>query len=138
MMAEPWQALRLLLAILLTLMALTYQARKKTFLSVQEVTAIENYAKDSLQWITDQYNKESDDKYHFRIFRVLKVQQRITDHLEYHLNVEMQRTTCQKPETTNCVPQEGELHKQVNCFFSVFAIPWFEQYKILNKTCSSD
>ncbi|XP_033041209.1 cystatin-11 isoform X2 [Trachypithecus francoisi] len=103
MMAEPWQALRLLLAILLTLMALTYQARKKTFLSVEEVTAIENYAKDSLQWITDQYNKESDDKYHFRIFQVLKVQQR-----------------------------------QVNCFFSVFAIPWFEQYKILNKTCSSD
>ncbi|XP_017715582.1 PREDICTED: cystatin-11 isoform X2 [Rhinopithecus bieti] len=103
MMAEPWQALRLLLAILLTLMALTYQARKKTFLSVQEVTAIENYAKDSLQWITNQYNKESDDKYHFRIFRVLKVQKR-----------------------------------QVNCFFSVFAIPWVEQYKILNKTCSSD
>ncbi|XP_011748117.1 cystatin-11 isoform X2 [Macaca nemestrina] len=103
MMAEPWQALRLLLAILLTLMTLTYQARKKTFLSVQEVTAIENYAKDTLQWITDQYNKESDDKYHFRIFRVLKVEKR-----------------------------------QVNCFFSVFAIPWFEQYKILNKTCSSD
>lgn len=35
----------------------------------------------------------------------------VTDHLEYHLNVEMQRTTCQKPETMNCVPQEGELHK---------------------------
>uniref|UniRef100_A0A2K5S5P9 Cystatin-11 n=2 Tax=Cebus imitator TaxID=2715852 RepID=A0A2K5S5P9_CEBIM len=137
-MAELWQALRLRLVVLLTLMALTYQARKKTFLSVHEVTATEDYAKDSLQWITDQYNKESDDKYHFRIFRVLKIQKRITDHMEYHLNVEMQRTTCQKPETTNCVPQEGELYKQVNCFFSVFANPWFEQYKILNKNCSSD
>ncbi|PNJ55606.1 cystatin-11 isoform X2 [Pongo pygmaeus] len=103
MMAEPWQALQLLLAILLTLMALPYQARKKTFLSVREVTAVENHAKDSLQWITDQYNKESDDKYRFRIFRVLKVQR-----------------------------------QQVNCFFSVFAVPWFEQYKILNKSCSSD
>uniref|UniRef100_A0A2K5S5N4 Cystatin 11 n=1 Tax=Cebus imitator TaxID=2715852 RepID=A0A2K5S5N4_CEBIM len=102
-MAELWQALRLRLVVLLTLMALTYQARKKTFLSVHEVTATEDYAKDSLQWITDQYNKESDDKYHFRIFRVLKIQKR-----------------------------------QVNCFFSVFANPWFEQYKILNKNCSSD
>uniref|UniRef100_A0A2K5C6X1 Cystatin 11 n=1 Tax=Aotus nancymaae TaxID=37293 RepID=A0A2K5C6X1_AOTNA len=109
-MAELWQALRLWLAILLTLMALTYQARKKTFLSVQEVTAIESYAKNSLQWITDQYNKDSDDEYHFRIF-VLKIQKWVTDHLECHLNVEMQQTTCQKPETTNCVPQEGELYK---------------------------
>nr|XP_037852373.1 cystatin-11-like [Chlorocebus sabaeus] len=78
MMAEPWQALSLLLAILLTLMTLTYQARKKTFLSVHEVTAVENHAKDTLQWITDQYNKESDDKYHFRIFRVLRVQKRVS------------------------------------------------------------
>lgn len=78
MMAEPWQALSLLLAILLTLMTFTYQARKKTFLSVHEVTAVENHAKDTLQWITDQYNKESDDKYHFRIFRVLRVQKRVS------------------------------------------------------------
>lgn len=35
----------------------------------------------------------------------------ITDHMEFHVNMEMRRTTCQKLETTNCSFQEGELYK---------------------------
>lgn len=35
----------------------------------------------------------------------------VTDHLEYHLNLEMRRTTCQRLETENCTFQEGELYK---------------------------
>ncbi|XP_069351837.1 cystatin-11 [Eulemur rufifrons] len=134
-MARPWQAPRPLLPILVTLVALTYQAGKKTFISIEEVPAESKSVKDTLQFVMDEYNKESDDKYNFRIFRVLKIQKQVTDHMEYHFNLDIRRTTCLKLETTNCAPQEGELHKQIMCNFSVFAIPWFEKYKIKKKKC---
>lgn len=35
----------------------------------------------------------------------------VTDHMEYHMNLEMRRTTCQRLETENCTFQEGELYK---------------------------
>ncbi|XP_008582912.1 PREDICTED: cystatin-11 [Galeopterus variegatus] len=110
-MARPWKAPQLLLAILVALMAHTYQTRKKTFILVQEVSAVEAYVPDTLQFVTDEYNRESDDEYNFRILRVLKILKKITDHLEYHIDVEMQRTTCKKLETKDCVLQKGELYK---------------------------
>ncbi|XP_004405167.1 PREDICTED: cystatin-11 [Odobenus rosmarus divergens] len=135
-MARLWQALRLLLVILVALMALTYQEKRKTFLSVREVPASEPYVIATMQYVINDFNKKSNDKYNFRIVRVLKVKQQITDHMEYRVNMEMRRTTCQKLETTNCSFQEGELYKQIECFYSVFVVPWFEKYKILNKNCT--
>ncbi|XP_058418150.1 cystatin-11 isoform X1 [Diceros bicornis minor] len=137
MMAGSWQAPRLLLAILAALVAFTFQTRRKTFMSVQEVPVSEPYVIATMRFVTNEFNKESDDKYSFRIVRVLKVQKRVTDHMEYHVNLEMRRTTCQKLETENCTLQEGELYKQIECFYSVFVVPWFEKYKILNKNCTN-
>uniref|UniRef100_A0A8C0LUW6 Cystatin-11 n=1 Tax=Canis lupus dingo TaxID=286419 RepID=A0A8C0LUW6_CANLU len=137
-MAEFWQAPQLLLAIFMALVAHTYQVRKKTFLSVGEVSASDPYVTTTMQYLSDDFNKKSNDKYNFRIVRLLKVQKQITDHMEFHVNMEMRRTTCQKLETTNCSFQEGELYKQIECFYSVFVVPWFEKYKILNKNCTDD
>ncbi|XP_006743003.1 cystatin-11 [Leptonychotes weddellii] len=135
-MARLWQAPQLLLVILVALMALTYQEKRKTFLSVREVPASEPYVIATMQYVINDFNKKSNDKYNFRIVRVLKAEKRITDHMEYHVNMEMRRTTCQKLETSNCSFQEGELYKQIECFYSVFVVPWFEKYKILNKNCT--
>ncbi|XP_025732757.1 cystatin-11 [Callorhinus ursinus] len=135
-MARLWQAPRLLLVILVALMALTYQEKRKTFLSVRKVPASEPYVIATMQYVINDFNKKSNDKYNFRIVRVLKVEQQITDHMEYRVNMEMRRTTCQKLETTNCSFQEGELYKQIECFYSVFVVPWFEKYKILKKNCT--
>ncbi|XP_070444828.1 cystatin-11 [Equus przewalskii] len=137
MMGRPWQAPRLLLAILVALVAFTCRARKKTFFSVQEVPSSESYVIATMQFVTEEFNKESDDKYSFRIVRMLKVQKWITDHMEYHVNLEMRRTTCQKLETENCTFQEGELYKQIDCFYTVYVVPWFEKYKILTKNCTN-
>ncbi|XP_025858070.1 cystatin-11 [Vulpes vulpes] len=137
-MARFWQAPQLLLAIFMALVAHTYQVRKKTFLSVGEVSASDPYVTTTMQYLSDDFNKKSNDKYNFRIVRLLKVQKQITDHMEFHVNMEMRRTTCQKLETTNCSFQEGELYKQIECFYSVFVVPWFEKYKILNKNCTND
>ncbi|KAF3824602.1 cystatin-11 [Mirounga angustirostris] len=135
-MARLWQAPQLLLVILVALMALTYQEKKKTFLSVREVPASEPYVTATMQYVINDFNKKSNDKYNFRIVRVLKAEKRITDHMEYRVNMEMRRTTCQKLETSNCSFQEGELYKQIECFYAVFVVPWFEKYKILNKNCT--
>ncbi|XP_038288772.1 cystatin-11 isoform X1 [Canis lupus baileyi] len=137
-MARFWQAPQLLLAIFMALVAHTYQVRKKTFLSVGEVSASDPYVTTTMQYLSDDFNKKNNDKYNFRIVRLLKVQKQITDHMEFHVNMEMRRTTCQKLETTNCSFQEGELYKQIECFYSVFVVPWFEKYKILNKNCTDD
>ncbi|ELK35137.1 PREDICTED: cystatin-11 [Myotis davidii] len=136
-MARPRQAPQLLLAILVALVAIAYQERKKTFISVQEVPASEAFVVTTLEYVTSEFNQESDDKYNFRIVRVLKVKQLITDHMEYHVNFEMRRTTCPRLEANNCSFQEGELYKQIQCFYSVFVVPWFEKYKILRKNCTN-
>ncbi|XP_036101822.1 cystatin-11 [Molossus molossus] len=136
-MARSWQAPQLLLAILVALVALTYQFRRKTFISIKEVPASEAYVIATMQFVTNEFNRESDDKYNFRIVRVMKVKKLVTDHMEYHVNFEMRRTTCQRLETKNCTFQEGELYKQIECFYSVFVVPWFEKYRILHKNCTN-
>lgn len=80
-MARPWQVSQILLVILVALVALTYQARKKTFISVQEVPASETYVIATMQFVTNEFNKKSDDKYSFRIVRVLKVKKLVSGFL---------------------------------------------------------
>ncbi|VCW78892.1 unnamed protein product [Gulo gulo] len=93
-MARLWQVPQLLLAILVSLMALTYQEKRKTFLSVEEVPVSESYVAATMQYVINDFNEKSDNKYSFQIVRVLKVQKQITDHMEYHVNVEVRQTTC--------------------------------------------
>ncbi|XP_065749629.1 cystatin-11 [Phocoena phocoena] len=135
MMARTQQGPRLLLAIMGALVALTYQARRKTFIMVYEVPVSDPVVVTTLDFVTKNFNKKSEDPYNFRIVRVLKVLKRVTDHMEYRINLEMRRTTCLKMEVNNCSFQEGELYKKIDCFFSVFVIPWFGKYKVLAQNC---
>ncbi|CAH6787750.1 cystatin-11 [Phodopus roborovskii] len=134
MMARFWKASQLLLAILVTF---SYQQKRKTFISVQEVNALEPFVPETLEYVTDAYNKESEDVYNFRILRILKIEKQVTDHMEFHIRVEMRRTTCFKTEKSTCDFQEGALYKQIQCYFSVYVIPWIEKYKILKKNCTN-
>lgn len=77
-MARFWQAPQLLLAIFMALVAHTYQVRKKTFLSVGEVSASDPYVTTTMQYLSDDFNKKSNDKYNFRIVRLLKVQKQVS------------------------------------------------------------
>ncbi|XP_008824670.1 cystatin-11-like, partial [Nannospalax galili] len=111
MMNRPWKVLYLLWAVLVALMAFSYQKRKTTFIKVEEVNAVETLVKKALQYVTDAYNEKSEDMYNFRILRILKIEKQVTDHIEYHISVDMQRTTCLKNETSSCEIQEGALYK---------------------------
>uniref|UniRef100_A0A8C3X4V2 Cystatin 11 n=1 Tax=Catagonus wagneri TaxID=51154 RepID=A0A8C3X4V2_9CETA len=136
-MASPRRGPQLLLAIVGALVALTYQTNRKSFIYVQELPMTEPFLVTALDFASKEFNKKSEDKYNFRIVRVLKALQVLTDHMEYRLNLEMRRTVCPKGERNNCTFQEGELYKKIDCFFSVFAIPWFEKYKILTQNCTN-
>jgi cystatin-11 len=103
-MGRHWQAPHLLLAILVALVSFTYQARRKTFIRVQEENAVETQVKDTLQYATDMYNKDSDDKYNFRILRILKIEKQVSGWLLSSL-----LTTPLHPETTGA-PEKVPLH----------------------------
>ncbi|XP_007457747.1 PREDICTED: cystatin-11 [Lipotes vexillifer] len=135
-MDRTQQGPRLLLVIMGALVALTYQTRRKTFISVHEVPVSDPVVVTTLDFVTKDFNKKSEDMYNFRIVRVLKVLKRLTDHMEYRINLEMRRTICPKMEVNNCSFQEGELYKKIDCFFSVSVIPWFEKYKVLAQNCT--
>ncbi|ELR61260.1 hypothetical protein E5288_WYG001705 [Bos mutus] len=137
MMARPWQGPRLLLAIVGALVALSYQSKRKTFILVYEVPVSDPVVVTTTDFLTTDFNKKNKDLYNFRIVRVLKAVKRLTDHLEYQVNLEMRRTTCLKSELTNCSFQEGKLYKKIDCYFSVFVIPWFEKYKVLAQNCTN-
>lgn len=77
-MARSRQAPQLLLAILVTLVAIAYQERKNTFISVQEVPVSGAYVVTTLEYVTSKFNQESDDKYNFRIVRVLKIKKLVS------------------------------------------------------------
>ncbi|XP_034352554.1 cystatin-11 [Arvicanthis niloticus] len=133
---RSWKATRFLLAILVALVAFSYQQKRKTFIRVHEVNASHSSVKKTLEYVTDQYNKKSEDLYNFRILRILKIEEQMTNHMEYHITVEMQRTTCFKTENSLCDVQQGELHKQIRCYFSVYVNPWLEVFKMLKKNCT--
>ncbi|XP_052037471.1 cystatin-11 [Apodemus sylvaticus] len=137
MTAVAWKATRLLLTILVALVAFSYQVKRKTFIRIEEVNALEASVKDTLEYVTDEYNKKSEDLYNFRILRILKIVKQMTNHMEYHITVEMQRTVCLKTETSLCDIQKGELHKKIQCYFSVYVIPWLEVFKMLKKNCTN-
>ncbi|EPY81993.1 cystatin-11 [Camelus ferus] len=75
-MARAPQGPRLLLAIVGALVALTYQTRRKTFISVREVPASASVVVTTLDYVTKEFNKKSEDKYNFRVVRVPKVVQK--------------------------------------------------------------
>ncbi|XP_050015568.1 cystatin-11 [Alexandromys fortis] len=137
MMARPWKAPQLLVAILVALVAFSCQQKRKTYISVFKMSALDSSAQSTLKYVTEEYNKKSDDLYNFRIIRILDIESQVTDHMELHITVEMRRTTCFKTEKSTCDVQEGELYKQIRCYFSVYTMPWLERYKILRKNCTS-
>ncbi|KAI4562348.1 hypothetical protein MJT46_011310 [Ovis ammon polii x Ovis aries] len=110
-MTRPWQGPRLLLAVVGALVALSCQSKRRTFILVYEVPVSDPVVVTTMEFLTEDFNKKNEDLYNFRIVRVLKAVKRLTDHLEYQVNLEMRRTTCLKSELTNCSFQEGKLYK---------------------------
>lgn len=59
-------------------MAFSYQVKRKTFIRVEEVNALESSVKETLEYVTEEYNKKSEDLYNFRILRILKIEKQVS------------------------------------------------------------
>lgn len=73
-MAGLWQAPQLPLITLVVLVAVSDQFKRRTFFSVTEMTAVNEFVPETLYFLNDEYNRHSKDVYSFRILRVLQVQ----------------------------------------------------------------
>ncbi|XP_069092710.1 cystatin-like [Pleurodeles waltl] len=92
----------------------------------------------ALNFATTEYNKASNDKFAFKVSRVLKVQKQVVNGLKYIITVNMARTTCTNSYVVveNCeLHKEPELLKTVKCNFEIYTVPWKSMTKLLKRQC---
>ncbi|KAF6284212.1 hypothetical protein mRhiFer1_003442 [Rhinolophus ferrumequinum] len=96
------------------------------------------YVQQALWFAMKEYNRASKDKYTFKIVKVLKSQEQVTDSLDYFLEVKIARTMCKKisGENENCLlQQDPKMQKVFLCTFIVASKPWKFELTMLKKQC---
>ncbi|XP_004686979.1 PREDICTED: cystatin-13-like [Condylura cristata] len=96
------------------------------------------YVQQALWFAMKEFNRESKDKYTFKVVEVLKSQEQVTDSLDYFLEVKIARTMCKKisGENENCVLQSNpKMQKMFLCTFIVASKPWKFELTMLKKQC---
>nr|KAF6422029.1 hypothetical protein HJG63_003430 [Rousettus aegyptiacus] len=75
----------------------------------QDIPETYVYVQQALWFAMKEYNKISKDKYIFKVVKVLKSQEQVTDSLDYFLEVKIARTMCKKisGENENCLLQKN-------------------------------
>ncbi|KAG8516808.1 Cystatin-13, partial [Galemys pyrenaicus] len=96
------------------------------------------YVQQALWFAMKDFNRESKDKYTFKVVDVLKSQEQVTDSLDYFLEVKIARTMCKKisGENENCLLQSNhKMQKMFLCTFIVASKPWKFELTMLKKQC---
>ncbi|NXF88549.1 CYT protein, partial [Eubucco bourcierii] len=92
----------------------------------------------ALDFAVEQYNKASNDRYSSRVVRIISAQKQIVAGVNYIMEVEIARTTCQKPaaDLQNCaLPSSPQLAKHTICKFVVYTVPWLNKTELLKSEC---
>ncbi|NXP71795.1 CYT protein, partial [Ramphastos sulfuratus] len=92
----------------------------------------------ALDFAMEQYNKASNDRYSSRVVRIISAQKQIVAGVNYIMEVEIARTTCQKPaaDLQNCaLPSSPQLAKHTICKFVVYTVPWLNKNELLKSEC---
>ncbi|XP_025255829.1 cystatin-8 [Theropithecus gelada] len=135
----PWLSL-LLLTIPLALVARKDSNKNEMAVlrKLKPVNASNANVKQCLWFAMQEYNEESEDKYVFLVVKTLQAQLQVTNRLEYLIDVEIARSDCRKPFSTNeiCAIQENsKLKKKLSCSFLVGALPWNGEFTVMEKKC---
>ncbi|XP_032104050.1 cystatin-8 [Sapajus apella] len=105
---------------------------------LQPTNASDANVRQCLWFAMQEYNRESEDKYVFLVVRTLQAQLQVTNRLEYLIDVEIARSDCRKPLSSNeiCAVQENsKLKKKLSCSFLVGALPWNGEFTVMEKKC---
>ncbi|XP_036275304.1 cystatin-13 [Pipistrellus kuhlii] len=111
---------------------------KKVVREFKDIPETYVYVQQALWFAMKEYNKASKDKYAFKVVKVLKSQEQVTDSLNYFLEVKIGRTMCKKAlgENENCLLQKfPEMQKMLHCTFIVATKPWIFELALQKKHC---
>ncbi|XP_005858322.1 PREDICTED: cystatin-13-like [Myotis brandtii] len=111
---------------------------KKVVREFKDIPESYVYVQQALWFAMKEYNKASKDKYTFKVVKVLKSQEQVTDSLDYFLEVKIGRTMCKKAlgENENCLlQQDPEMQKMLHCTFIVLTKPWLFELTLQKKHC---
>uniref|UniRef100_A0A8C7A110 Cystatin domain-containing protein n=1 Tax=Neovison vison TaxID=452646 RepID=A0A8C7A110_NEOVI len=136
---------RLCLSLLLLVATVTFVSRgvhtwgrSKVVRNFQDIPETYVYVRQALWHAMKEYNKASKDKYTFKVVKVLKSQEQVTDSLDYFLKVKIARTMCKKisGENENCLlQQDPQMKKMFLCTFIVATKPWKFEFTMVKKQC---
>uniref|UniRef100_A0A8D1A886 Cystatin domain-containing protein n=1 Tax=Sus scrofa TaxID=9823 RepID=A0A8D1A886_PIG len=116
----------------------SHQKKKKYCIHVEILPITAPFIATGLWFAMREYNKESEDKYIFRVVKVVRVQLQVTDLLEYFIDAEIARTNCRKLPNSdeNCVVKEtSKLEKRQMCNFLVGTLPWKGKFIMMKQRC---
>ncbi|XP_066242688.1 cystatin-13-like [Saccopteryx leptura] len=106
----------------------------------QDIPETYVYVQHALWFAMKEYNRASKDPYTFKVVKVLKSQEQVTDSLDYLLEVKIARTMCKKisGENENCLlQQDPQMQKMYLCIFIVASKPWKFEVTVLKKQCKA-
>ncbi|NWI64845.1 CYT protein, partial [Todus mexicanus] len=92
----------------------------------------------ALRFAMAEYNKASNDMYSSRVVRVISAKKQIVAGVKYIMEVEIGRTTCQKPaaDLQSCAfPEEPQMAEHTICEFVVYTVPWLNKSELLKQSC---
>ncbi|NXN91818.1 CYT protein, partial [Rhinopomastus cyanomelas] len=92
----------------------------------------------ALRFAMAQYNKASNDMYFSRVVRVISAKRQIVAGINYIMEVEIGRTTCQKPATNlqNCPLSDApQMSERTVCKFTVYSVPWENKMELVENRC---
>ncbi|NP_001038067.1 cystatin-C [Phacochoerus africanus] len=101
----------------------------------------EEGVQQALSFALSEYNKASNDAYHGRVLRVLRVRKQVVAGMNYFLEVEIGRTTCTKSQANldNCpFPNQPDLQKKTLCSFQVYTVPWKGTTSLVKSSCRDE
>ncbi|XP_049636194.1 cystatin-8 [Suncus etruscus] len=131
---------QLLLVVTVVFMCGSIHARSslKVIRKFQDIPSNYVYAQQALWFSMKDFNKNSNDKYSFKVVKILKVQEQVAESLNYFLVVKIARTTCKKfsGENGHCLIQKNpKMKKMLLCNFIVAFKPWTFEHYMLKKQC---
>ncbi|XP_032727942.1 cystatin-C-like [Lontra canadensis] len=98
----------------------------------------EEGVQQALNFALSEYNKESNDAYHSRAMRVVRVRKQVVAGMNYFLEVEIGRTRCTKsqPNLDSC-PFHDQPHLMMKtlCSFQIHTVPWLGKTSLVKSSC---
>ncbi|XP_062933994.1 cystatin-9-like [Cynocephalus volans] len=134
--ALPWAMLLFLLGFQL-LVTQSWRSQEQEDGDEQVLSA---YLPATVEFAVHTFNLQSEDNAAYRLERVLSAwREKDYSKLVFSMNLLLHQTRCGKfqEDIDNCpFHKSPELDKFFICFFTVDAVPWETQFKLLNRTCS--